>query len=396
MTSPFDATPAMLGYLYQVRVALLDALERLRYQGSFTVEIETLDDVSFESEGRPLELFQAKHHITKVGGLGDMSVDLWKSIRVWTEGLRNGRWASDTVYYLVTTGEAQSGAAAAYLRNDDARNADSARTLLDSAARTSDNDANRLAYGEYLSLGDEERLALLQRVVIADRAPDIAEVGERLQHELAHTVEREFVGQLVTRLEGWWFTRVIAHLRREGVPAIRSEEVEAELSHLRAQFRSDNLPIDRDLLEAAIDEDAFQSHMFVEQLRLIDLTNKRILTAMRNYFRASEQRSRWLREGFLLFGELERYDARLCEEWETRFDAMTQELGSDLTEQKLRREARAFYAWVEQDASYPIRAACSELFVTRGSFHTLADELRVGWHPKFPERLAPLLGDADD
>lgn len=396
MTSPFDATPAMLGYLYQIRIALLDALERLRFEGSFTVEIETLDDVSFEVEGHPLELLQAKHHVDRVGGLGDMSVDLWKSIRVWTEGLRNGRWASDTLHYLVTTGQAQPGSAAAHLRNDGARDADAARTLLDSAARSSENDTNRTAYTDYLSLSDGERLALLERVVITDNAPDIAGVGEHLKQGLVHTVEREFVAKLVTRLEGWWFTRVIAHLRREDVPAIRSEEIEAELSQLRAQFRSDNLPIDRDLLDAAIDEEAFQSHMFVEQLRLIDLTNKRILTAMRNYFRASEQRSRWLREGFLHFGELERYDARLCEEWETRFDAMTQELGHELTEQAQRRAARALYAWAEQDASFPIRAACSEPFVTRGSFHTLADELRVGWHPRFIERLAPLLGDTDD
>ena len=53
--------------------------------------------------------------------------------------------------------------------------------------------------------------------------------------------------------------------------------------------------------------------------------------------------------------------------------------------------ARQLYRWAEQDAVFAIRRAVDEPFVTRGSLQILADLRRVGWHPKFVERLRELL-----
>ena len=46
--SRFSAADAALGYLYQVRCALLWTLQRLKTDLPFLVSIETLDDVTFE------------------------------------------------------------------------------------------------------------------------------------------------------------------------------------------------------------------------------------------------------------------------------------------------------------------------------------------------------------
>jgi len=58
----FSAADSALGYLYQVQVALLWSLRRLRTGEDIAVSLETLDDVAFESAGRPDELLQTKHH----------------------------------------------------------------------------------------------------------------------------------------------------------------------------------------------------------------------------------------------------------------------------------------------------------------------------------------------
>lgn len=60
--SAFSATAPALGYIYQVRLALCESLSRLRTGEAFSVSIETLDDVSFDT-GKARELLQAKHHI---------------------------------------------------------------------------------------------------------------------------------------------------------------------------------------------------------------------------------------------------------------------------------------------------------------------------------------------
>jgi hypothetical protein len=393
MSNAFDASASMLGYLYQVRLALLDSLRRLRTVGSFSVSLETLDDVAFQAEGTPLELLQTKHHLSRQGSLGDASPDLWKSLRVWTDAFKQGRLGADSVHYLVTTSTAPAGSAAAYLRES---GRDVGRTLerLNAVLASSENKDNEKPYQAYASLLPADRRALLERVVIVDRAPDIMAVGDLLQEALAFAASRDLVGPFVTRLEGWWYQRAIRHLG--GVDkAIFSEEIDAELERLRQQFKTDNLPIDPDLVAYdVIDETMFGSHTFVEQLRLIDLTTKRILTAMRQYFRASEQRSRWLREGFLQVGELDNYDRRLCEEWDIRFAIMVQNLGQSAAEDAMRVAARKLYEWAELESALFIRPACTEPFVSRGSLHVLADDGSVGWHPQFIDRLKHLLEKA--
>lgn len=75
----------MLGYLYQVRVALLWSIRQSRI-GDFSVSVETLDDVSFQSGGDPIAVLQTKHSIHATAGLGGLSPDLWKTLRIWMIG----------------------------------------------------------------------------------------------------------------------------------------------------------------------------------------------------------------------------------------------------------------------------------------------------------------------
>ena len=75
--NPFSAADSALGYLYQVRVALLWALRRLKIDDNFVISLETLDDVTFETKGgKPEELLQDQHHRNREATLTDASEDL--------------------------------------------------------------------------------------------------------------------------------------------------------------------------------------------------------------------------------------------------------------------------------------------------------------------------------
>src|SRR5262245_8243045 len=101
----FSAADPSLGYLYQVRLALLWTLRRLKTDPDFLVGIETIDDVTFETTGGdPTDLLQSKHHRTGTGALTDASPDLWKTLRIWFEGHASGIIPATTNLYLVTTG----------------------------------------------------------------------------------------------------------------------------------------------------------------------------------------------------------------------------------------------------------------------------------------------------
>ena len=98
-----------------------------------------------------------------------------------------------------------------------------------------------------------------------------------------------------------------------------------------------------------------------------------------------------VREDLWPVGDLTRYEKQLVEAWERRFEVMRRRLGADASEDSKKQAAQAVYEWVELEASIPIRPQCTYSFVTRGSFHLLADELKVGWHPDFADRLRQLL-----
>jgi hypothetical protein len=387
--SNFSATDAALGYLYQVRLALLSSLKRLAKNEIFAVYLETLDDVVFERDGSAPELLQLKHHCERAANLTDASSDLWKSFRVWMEGRANDSIPEDSRLYLITTSSIGRGASASYLMLEN-RNEAEALKQLQATANTSANQINEPAYRLFLSLLPDAQAALVSSITILPNAPNISDVSEALRVEARLVVRRNHLDSFLTRLEGWWYGRAVGQMVDPDTPPILSNEIESTVDDLREQFKFDALPVDQDILEAEVDSAAYEGRMFVQQVKLAGIGNRRILAAIRDYYRAFEQRSRWVREDLLLIGELDSYEQLLREEWELQFDRVADEVGDDVAEDAKRAAAHEIYAWVEKSC-YPIRPQVQHPSMTRGSFHILSDRLKVGWHPEFMHRLQQVL-----
>lgn len=393
-TNQFSAADSALGYLYQAKLGLLWALKRLKESSDFVVSLETIDDVTFETQGRPDELLQTKHHLTRPAALTDASPDLWKSLRVWFEGAATKTIPPQTHLYLITTSATGVGSAAAKLCQNN-RDVALALTTLNTIAQTSGSQENAPAYAAYLAASVSERQNILERVVILDRTQTIGNLNDELKVELFWATERRHQDAFLQYLEGWWLRRVVTQLTRINIgDRILGAELESQMSDLREQFKQDSLPIADDLLNFRIDDAAIAAHadsVFVRQLDLAKAGKHRIAAAVRDYYRAFEQRSRWLRHDLLMVGDLDTYEQRLIEEWELVFEAVRDELGVSATDQAKEIAAREVLVWAEQTC-IPIRPAVTEPFITRGSLHILSDDLRVGWHTEFRDRLEHLLG----
>jgi len=370
---------------------LFESLRRLRKSEEFSVSIETLDDVVFETDGEASELLQTKHHINRTADLTDASPDLWKSIRIWCEGLASGSIPKGSSFFLITTAQAAVGSAAHYLRAGTERDIVKAVERLNTTVGSSTNQTNAAAYSAFRRLPLTQKLSLAAAVIVIDGAPAITDLDSALKEEVFFVAAPQHLDSFLQRLEGWWLRRAIQHLVESDSKPILSEELEAETERLREQFKQDNLPIDDDIMRASVDASGYQDKTFVHQLRLIEIGNPRIFHAIRNYFRAFTQRSRWVREGLILVGDLERYEDRLVEEWDILFQQMRDELGESATEEAKKRAANTLYKWVETSTLLQIRRGVTEPSIARGSYQLLADDQRVGWHPEFIERLKQLL-----
>lgn len=389
----FSAVDATLGYLYQLRLALLLTLRRLKKEPEFFISIETLDDVTFEATGgEPADLLQTKHHRRGAGSLSDASTDLWKTLRVWFEGNISGNIPAMSNLYLVTTASAQAGSVASKLRTS-SRDILSAQQALIATARTSANRENAKAYQVFLNASYDLQAKILEQVIVLDGAPDVRDLDAQLKQEVLWAAKRQHHTAFLERLEGWWFRRILRQLTRATSDRVSATELESQMSDLREQFKQEALPIDDDLLGFALDDATRGTHensTFVRQIELTKASKSRITFAIRDYYRAFEQRSRWLRDDLGVGLDLHKYDNRLVEEWEFSFDEMRAELGDAPTQNVKETKARTLLKWAEQTL-IPIRPNVTEPFVSRGSWHMLSDERRIGWHIDFRELLDPLL-----
>ncbi|MGW2478056.1 ABC-three component system protein [Streptomyces sp. NPDC001665] len=405
-TSPFAATASAMGYLYQLRIALLRCTDLLESGPGWTVALEAGDDIECVHNGTT-GLWQLKHRAEGTR-ITDGTADLWKGLRVWASGVAAAVIDLDSAdLFLLTTAEAPPSSAAAYLGPahhsrdpseahrllTEARNAARTRQQKKTAANPDTETKKSDLYGAWDNLPEPEQLQLLERVHILPDAEDIHAAGTRLQGRAAIAVGHQCAVPFLERLEGWFFQRAIAQMGTSAGP-ITGNEFDEAFSRLRNQFRPDNLPIDDDVIDLSGEADLHTDKTFVRQLGLARIGSARVRIAVREWLRASTQRDRWTNENLLLPGEIASYERRLTEEWEVRFEAMRDELGDQAAEEAMTAAAKALYRWVEQEARIPIRRGCEEPFITTGSFHMLADDLEVGWHPQYAARLMTLLEPA--
>src|ERR1019366_8342431 len=136
-----------------------------------TLTLENYDDIAFHSGKDIVEQLQTKLVTTKT--LSDASVDLWKTIRVWSEQFKQG--ALDpalTSLTLLTTAEAPIGSAAYYLRVEN-RDLRKALAILEETAENSMNAKNASAYDAFKSLSRSRRSQLIRSVHVLDRSPNM-------------------------------------------------------------------------------------------------------------------------------------------------------------------------------------------------------------------------------
>ena len=382
---PFSAAASALGYLYQCKYALLAALERM--DGSpLRVEIETLDDITFPQGTEPMELLQLKHHAgERPADLTTANADLWTTLRVWCTRLVSGEISDDACLFLITTAGCADNSAPALL-GVSGRNVEQAEEMLLAYATTSEAKSTKAGRKAFRELSRSQRLSLLDRLRIISKAPGIDKLDDRLNQRLRF-VRPSRVDYVRERMVEWWYARCADHLSKKRPGAIHSIEIDLKVESLSDALTTDNLPID---VPEPADGDLGNvgDSMFARQLALLPVSGTRVLQAAKDYMQAFSQRSRWLGAELLTIGDLVEYESTLVSEWRRRFVVMCDELGPAAAEDEVRREARQFYKWFEIEADFPIRPRCTAAFITRGSFHMLSDQLRVGWHPSFETILA--------
>lgn len=396
MSNSHDASGQMAGYLYQILAALYLLLDNR--DNDAQICIEKFDDIAFVEQDEPVIMVQTKHQLYRAGNLSDTIVDFWRTIKSWCDSINNSpTHLQDTHFVILTTAAAQENTAAYYLKKHANRNPAEAKKLLTDAANAATVQANDKFYNAFLGLTSEQQDNLIRHIYIYDNSQNINNLKTDIMGYVRYATLPMYEEKVYDSVLGWWIRTVIESLCSEQPVFINRVQLQQVIFEIGSGYKADSLPIDVDFTynpsESELNELIPENRIFIEQLKLISLSNDRLRRSVREYYNAFRQRSLWVREQLLLANELQNYEVGLIDEWNRLFSIMNESLadyGEELTEQEKIKTGRALFGDVE-NLNINIREKVTQPFIMRGSYHDLANRMMVGWHVDFMERLCHLL-----
>ena len=390
------AEDAALGFYYQTYFAFLTLLQQTGDDAG--IGIERLDDVDLKVDGHLL-LYQLKHSIKAVPPPITMkSRALWRTLKVWIDALLHVELAQTTMH-LVAVGPLVATSPLNALLDLDTDRDELAAALIAEAQLVHDARAaaktagTKLPHGEradgcaaFLDLEPAVRSNLLRRILIRPNNPPIdqVEVLAGLHLTLIAPVHR---AEVVKRLLGWWDTEVVHALCGKRDPILTRAELQAQITSIIADLESSSLQANFELLMPPGDYQP--DGMVARQIKLVAGGNSDLSKAIREEWRAREQRAKWLNDNSAMGTIVSQYDQVLEEAWSDMHVQMAEDCFKEADNVK-RERGLDMLRWTHDYAPTkvrPIAEKWSAPYYVRGTYQVLAIDLRVGWHPDYADLL---------
>ncbi|WP_308159211.1 ABC-three component system protein [Curtobacterium sp. ISL-83] len=391
-----DAAQSALGYLHQVDWALVEMLENGPDRPDQMMMLEQFDDVSWQGDAGPTDLLQVKHHVGRRGNLGDKSVDLWKSIKVWLDDSAS-RAVDGPTLRLVTTANCPGGSAMEALKINSARDERRALALLDQAADDAESAETKAARELWSKQPKDVRASLVSRLSVLDRSIPIDQIEVRLRRSLWWVGLSEVnLALFVDQLRAWWHALSVDLLLKRR-PPVAAHEVRSRAGLLRDGFSSSSLPTSiarpsKAEITAIVDTHA--NHVFVRQLGWINVPTNLLERAIIDFWRTVEQTTVWVANHLVDLLELQEYRDNLADQWDHAWDSMLRKLPPNATEKEKEDAGYDLWSQMRDRVGTYLRSDFQESFYRNGILYELANvenpDESHGWHPEFESMLRQL------
>jgi len=392
-----SADDAALGFYFQAFYALYALLQQPHDDA--TVCLERLDDVEIHVNGQPL-LSQLKHSMS--GSPPPITLSsraLWKTLKAWIDVLPRVS-VTDTIFQLVAVAPLGKDKALQCLLDDTASRDDLHDALVTEAERViSEHTAAKTAKQSplphvdrlpgcqaFLKLDEPRRHALLKQVRTSTGFSNIVQIEDDIAATLTLFLPDNRVA-IAQRLIGWWDRQIVYTLAGSRDRFISKIEVLKQISEIAADLERDELAPDFETLLPPVEHEP--DSMLARQIELVNGTRSDYATARREQWRAHEQRYIWSTSRLDMAARLTRYDSILEEAWKDKHQRMVEDCEA-LDGNGKCQAGKALLRWSNDDAYKelpPLARNWSAAYYVRGTYQTLAIELRVGWHPEFEQLL---------
>jgi hypothetical protein len=394
-----SAEAAALGFYYQAFFALLTLMRQ--ETDNAAVGIEQLDDVDLKVDGHNL-LYQLKHSAGNAPPpITLKSKALWKTVKVWVDILPT-LTLSETTLHLVTVAKLGPDSPLIALTDPNAERTELAEAMAQESQRVLDARAAATKAGKvlphadrvdgcsaFLALTEVERLNLLRRTVIQHDSPAVSAIEENIAGYLK-LLPPEQRPTVARRLVEWWDRQIVYSLCGKRERVVSRGELQHQISAIVSDIEQDKLVPDFEV--ASPPEDYQPDGMLARQIKLVDAKPSDLSKAIREEWKAREQRAKWLNGSPAMAATINDYDLVLEEHWSDRHGQMVEDC-AELDHNAKCQSGLKILRWTHEEAPSmvrPIAHGWNAAYYVRGSYQVLAIDLKVGWHADY----AKLLGDA--
>lgn len=316
-------------------------------------------------------------------------------MKVWIDALP-ALTLAETKLHLVVVGPIPADSPLMALTDDEADRADLVAAMTDEAERVLEErraaakaGKKPLPYGDrvdgcgaFLALPETDRLNLLRRTVIQPDSPTVAEIEAEIAGHF-QIVLPEYRAVVAKRLVEWWDRQVVYSLCDERDRVITRTELQSQIMAIVADLEQDKLVPEFETLGPP--DDYQPDGMLARQIELVKGKSFDLKRAIREEWKAREQRGRWTAGNPAMKAKITAYDHVLHEHWLDRHDEMV-EACVELDTDGKRAFGLDLLRWTHNEAPktvQPIAVGWGAPYYVRGSYQVLAINLKVGWHPNY-------------
>ncbi len=345
------------------------------------VSLEYFEDVGVEKADGHRLAEQDKSYLSS-NPLADRSVVLWKTIRNWVEAARSGTLLPDSTQFVIYAPKATMGAIAAAINGAQTlTQANDAIALARSTLSTRDGldiAANAKEHVELVFNADQTLIAnIFRRIIVETDAESPSEALKALF--LEKLIGEESFGVVITWAHGWVKERLDRFLESRQIARLSTKDFHRPL--LNFVRTHDRINILRSVAGKP-DNTAVANEMevrdYVRQLRIIDMDDSDVLSAVNDFLSAAIDRTTWSDQGMISAESLDTLESDLLLTWRNK--RKRTQIGFADKDEKAQGQL-TYIDCLEHTAR--VDGLDTPTSFIRGSWHALADDLTIGWHPQY-------------
>jgi len=386
-----SAPGAVAGFDYQFERALYWLAQS---PAGAVIGIETDDDVAVRTANAQL-LEQDKHSIRDgAEPFGDRSKDLWNTLSVWLDAIENRQVTVESAHFLMVTNKVLPACVAKQIDKATSKpHVAACIKALEKACKTPPAHISVLVARVLRPASRDTLRALIAKVNLVDGS-NASSAPQLRQKTFAHmqlpvwclpsadSIVDELLGWLHKTAMASWCQKQPAWVQRDHFINQLHAIIDRRKRQVLRERAEHLIPVTDDIVGNE------RGRPFVKQLYLVTEDDSLVDTSIREFVRCNIEKIRLSKEGNVTDEDWNTFEKVLLSRW-NKIRSRVMRMRAANAEEDV-----GFEIFTETTEDHRERLAGSDtdqVYLTSGTYHRLADLLRVGWHPRYEDLMRELL-----